>query len=76
MIIVVIIKIIIKIKIKQFFFLIIIKKITTLFSEDNSGKSYFKEAFNTKHDIQLNTNKSYTCIKKTLISGCKNNVNQ
>ena len=71
-----IIVVIIKIIIKQKSFLIIIKKITTLFSEGNSGESYFKEAFNTKHDIQLNTNKSYTCIKKTLISGCKNNVNQ
>jgi len=30
-----------------------------------TDKSYFKKAFNTKHDIQLNTNKAYTSIKMT-----------
>ena len=32
---------------------------------DKRDKSYLKEAFINKHDIQLNTNEAYTCIKIT-----------
>jgi len=37
-----------------------------------TDKSYIKEAFYNKHGIQLSTNKAYTCIKMTQISGCNN----
>jgi len=38
------------------------RQILDLYKRD---KSYKKEAFINKHDIQLNTNKAYTCIKIT-----------
>jgi len=44
----------------------------------NTDKSFLKEAFVNKHDInnvQSKTNKAYTCTKMIWISGC-NNVNQ